>query len=266
MPLTKKGRKIHSALTEEYGAKKGESVFYAMKNAGKISGVDAEQHAISFELPVETIELRSTTYDPITGKTEFSSRKNKKRKRQPDEEKAVSDADKRKRFRQFNQFGNELRTFDPTELGFDIYDPYGRYLGNVEEEMVDSLFHVIGDVIELHDALGRPTKFNFYDNIEIDDAPRSTSPSTACSRRCRGSRAPAFRCMRATSAASCRTRCAFIGRRHRCSIAKRCTATRICRPRSNIPPRRSPPTTGKSTPPATPATRCCAMAAPCACR
>lgn len=40
MPLTKKGKKIKSAMTKEYGSKKGEKVFYASKNAGKISGVD----------------------------------------------------------------------------------------------------------------------------------------------------------------------------------------------------------------------------------
>lgn len=41
MPLTAKGRKILSAMKEEYGSEKGERVFYASKNAGRISGVDA---------------------------------------------------------------------------------------------------------------------------------------------------------------------------------------------------------------------------------
>jgi hypothetical protein len=40
MPLTAKGEKIKSAMAQEYGAKNGEAVFYASKNAGKISGVD----------------------------------------------------------------------------------------------------------------------------------------------------------------------------------------------------------------------------------
>ncbi len=40
MPLTKKGEKIMSAMKEEYGSKKGESVFYASKNKGKIKGVE----------------------------------------------------------------------------------------------------------------------------------------------------------------------------------------------------------------------------------
>lgn len=39
MPLTKKGLKIRAALEREYGKTKGESVFYAMENAGKIKGV-----------------------------------------------------------------------------------------------------------------------------------------------------------------------------------------------------------------------------------
>jgi len=40
MPLTAKGTKIKSAMESEYGKEKGERVFYASKNAGKISGVD----------------------------------------------------------------------------------------------------------------------------------------------------------------------------------------------------------------------------------
>jgi hypothetical protein len=42
MPLTEKGEKIKSAMTEEYGPEKGERVFYASKNKGTISGVDHE--------------------------------------------------------------------------------------------------------------------------------------------------------------------------------------------------------------------------------
>lgn len=40
MPLTEKGQEIKSNMEKEYGSKKGEEVFYASKNAGKISGVD----------------------------------------------------------------------------------------------------------------------------------------------------------------------------------------------------------------------------------
>lgn len=39
MPLNRKGVKIREKLQEFYGKKKGESVFYAMENAGKIKGV-----------------------------------------------------------------------------------------------------------------------------------------------------------------------------------------------------------------------------------
>lgn len=39
MPLTKKGLKIRAALEKEYGKRKGEEVFYAMENSGKIKGV-----------------------------------------------------------------------------------------------------------------------------------------------------------------------------------------------------------------------------------
>lgn len=40
MPLSEKGEKIKRAMVEEYGAKKGEEVFYASVNAGKIKGAD----------------------------------------------------------------------------------------------------------------------------------------------------------------------------------------------------------------------------------
>ena len=39
-PLTAKGEEIQSNMKKEYGPKKGEQVFYASKNAGKIKGVD----------------------------------------------------------------------------------------------------------------------------------------------------------------------------------------------------------------------------------
>lgn len=39
MPLTKKGKKIKAEMTKEYGKEKGEKVFYATENKGKIKGV-----------------------------------------------------------------------------------------------------------------------------------------------------------------------------------------------------------------------------------
>ena len=40
MPLTKKGKTILSAMRKEYGSEKGEQVFYASINAGKIKGAE----------------------------------------------------------------------------------------------------------------------------------------------------------------------------------------------------------------------------------
>ena len=40
MPLTDKGEKIMSSMKRTYGGKKGEEVFYATANAGKITGVE----------------------------------------------------------------------------------------------------------------------------------------------------------------------------------------------------------------------------------
>jgi hypothetical protein len=45
MPLTEKGARIKSAMEKQYGKEKGEKVFYASKNKGKISGVDSDEKA-----------------------------------------------------------------------------------------------------------------------------------------------------------------------------------------------------------------------------
>ena len=39
MPLNKKGKKIKKAMVKQSGKKKGQSVFYAMENSGKLKGV-----------------------------------------------------------------------------------------------------------------------------------------------------------------------------------------------------------------------------------
>lgn len=38
MPLTKKGKKIKKAMQSTYGKEKGEDVFYASQNKGRIKG------------------------------------------------------------------------------------------------------------------------------------------------------------------------------------------------------------------------------------
>ena len=43
MPLTDKGKKIMSSMKRTYGGRKGEQVFYATANAGKIKGVEETQ-------------------------------------------------------------------------------------------------------------------------------------------------------------------------------------------------------------------------------
>lgn len=44
-PLTEKGGKILKNMEEEYGSKKGEQVFYASRNSGKIKGVEKGFHS-----------------------------------------------------------------------------------------------------------------------------------------------------------------------------------------------------------------------------
>ena len=43
MPLNKKGKKIMKSMKNRYGKKKGEQVFYASKNKGKIKNVDKKK-------------------------------------------------------------------------------------------------------------------------------------------------------------------------------------------------------------------------------
>lgn len=43
MPLTKKGHKIKNAMAEEYGKDKGERVFYASINSGRIKGAEPKK-------------------------------------------------------------------------------------------------------------------------------------------------------------------------------------------------------------------------------
>jgi len=43
MPLSKKGKKIKDSMSEFYGKDKGEEVFYASINAGKIKGAEMKK-------------------------------------------------------------------------------------------------------------------------------------------------------------------------------------------------------------------------------
>lgn len=45
MPLTAKGQEILAKMEERYGEAKGKSVFYASRNKGTVTGVDAEAPA-----------------------------------------------------------------------------------------------------------------------------------------------------------------------------------------------------------------------------
>ena len=45
MPLTKKGKKIKRAMDKTYGKEKGDQVFYASQNAGKIKGTHKKRAA-----------------------------------------------------------------------------------------------------------------------------------------------------------------------------------------------------------------------------
>ena len=44
MPLNPKGKKIKAAMKKQYGAKKGEQVFYASESKGTIKGVKRRKY------------------------------------------------------------------------------------------------------------------------------------------------------------------------------------------------------------------------------
>jgi len=43
MPLTSKGRKILKAMQKQYGRRRGQAIFYASINAGRIKGAEANK-------------------------------------------------------------------------------------------------------------------------------------------------------------------------------------------------------------------------------
>lgn len=42
MPMTAKGKKVMKSMTKTYGKDKAKQVFYAMKNEGKLKGVEGK--------------------------------------------------------------------------------------------------------------------------------------------------------------------------------------------------------------------------------
>ncbi|HMF12674.1 MAG TPA: hypothetical protein VKE94_10225 [Gemmataceae bacterium] len=55
--MTSKGESILKKMQQEYGAEKGKSVFYASKNAGKITGVEQRRR-----LALEAARLRQQLF------------------------------------------------------------------------------------------------------------------------------------------------------------------------------------------------------------
>ena len=60
MPLNKKGKKIMKKMKKEYGKKKGESVFYAMENSGKLKGVKKAKKGMMMKARYGTMAKQST--------------------------------------------------------------------------------------------------------------------------------------------------------------------------------------------------------------
>jgi hypothetical protein len=43
MPLTAKGKKVKAAMQKQYGKERGERVFYATENKGKVKGLTKKE-------------------------------------------------------------------------------------------------------------------------------------------------------------------------------------------------------------------------------
>ena len=79
MPLTEKGAEIKANMEKEYGEKKGESVFYASRNKGTITGVDAVEPAEKDEdRNIEDIETAVQAAEAALRKLEFTQAKEKR--------------------------------------------------------------------------------------------------------------------------------------------------------------------------------------------
>lgn len=67
MPLTSKGTEIKDNMTKTYGAKKGAQVFYASKNAGKITGVDESMVTAPSAGVIPSVPVRRKAVDGAIG-------------------------------------------------------------------------------------------------------------------------------------------------------------------------------------------------------
>jgi len=71
VPLTAKGKKLKKKFKEQYGSKKGESVFYATKNKGKLEGVEKAYLGKAIKQPSETkkeFSMRHAYHTPFMKK------------------------------------------------------------------------------------------------------------------------------------------------------------------------------------------------------
>lgn len=71
MPLTKKGKKVMKSMKGQYGKEKGEQVFYATKNKGKLKGVDMKK-AKKYKGGGDLLANLSPAYSLMKGKGMFS--------------------------------------------------------------------------------------------------------------------------------------------------------------------------------------------------
>jgi len=71
MPLTDRGKKIMKSMKERYGKKKGEQIFYATKNKGKLKNVEKAYLGKAIKQPTETkkeFQMRHAYHTPFMKK------------------------------------------------------------------------------------------------------------------------------------------------------------------------------------------------------
>lgn len=81
MPLTAKGTKIMASMKSQYGEKEGERVFYASKNAGKLTGVDDDaQHMGITAAEAEPVKKLVAECDALSARMDaFENRGNQRK-------------------------------------------------------------------------------------------------------------------------------------------------------------------------------------------
>ena len=188
MPLTAKGRKIKAAFVEQYGEEQGERVFYASKNAGTISGVDAEDvgwtpasRAAATATKSKSAEQTPGSKRGPPGSGEGSGESSGGPTPPPGQHLGNAELPKKKKKPSLKRTPEsyEEEVADKRRRKIQARDPMGREAGTYEEEdsMPDDLFEVVGDAacsqrLSMRDAIQLDSRVIFTRDGVLKASPR----------------------------------------------------------------------------------------------